>query len=219
MSLKLECLPAKAAAMDGENTNGDSMRLKAILVVLIFMIPGCISSEEAINFNGRDLEESETYRFTLEANDGQLWSLDDQEGKTVVLLFMFTRCVDTCPVISANIKWVKEQLTADELEQVSFVSVTMDWRHDSPSELDNWSNDLGYDWPHLTGTHAALNATWTAYGIAPIEYEDDSEEGYDIIHQQPTYILDSDLMGRVVWSQADWPVDLFLEDLRTVMDN
>ena len=61
------------------------------------------------------------------------------------------------------------------------------------------------------------NSRTLAYGVQPIEQDDDSEEGYDVLHQQPTYIIDSNLKGRVVWSQDDWPVDLFLEDLRTVM--
>jgi hypothetical protein len=26
------------------------------------------------------------------------------------------------------------------------------------------------------------------------------------------------LDGRVVWSEYDWPIDLFVEDLRTVID-
>ena len=112
---------------------------------------------------------------------------------------------------------MKGELSTSELEEVSFVSVTLDWRHDSPSALKNWSDDMNYDWPHLTGSKDALQIVWDAYGVQPIEQEDDSEEGYEVIHQQPTYIIDSNLKGRVVWSQEDWPVDLFLEDLKTVM--
>jgi len=204
--------------MVGVNTDfmGYIMNSKIYLVIFLLLLPGCVS-EEAIHFNGRDLEESQTYRFTLESEDGDLWSLNDQEGKTVVLLFMFTRCKDTCPTISSNINWVKGELSESELEEVSFVSVTLDWRHDSPSVLKNWSDDMNYDWPHLTGSKTALQTVWDAYGVQPIEQDDDSEEGYDVLHQQPTYIIDSNLKGRVVWSQDDWPVDLFLEDLRTVM--
>ncbi|MFL2967725.1 MAG: hypothetical protein ACJZ6A_01085 [Candidatus Poseidoniaceae archaeon] len=44
------------------------------------------------------------------------------------------------------------------------------------------------------------------------------EEDYQDIHLQPVYILDTNLKGRVVWSEYDWPIDLFMEDLRTVID-
>jgi cytochrome oxidase Cu insertion factor (SCO1/SenC/PrrC family) len=192
------------------------MRLEIILAAILILLPGCVS-EEQIKFNGRDLDESQTYKFTLESNDGELWSLEDQRGKVVVLVFMFTRCDDTCPVTSQNVNWVKSQLSEAELEQVSFVSVTVDWRNDSPSKLENWSKDRGYDWPHLTGTQEALEMVYDTYGAGPIEQGDDSSEGYTVAHTSPTYILDSNLKGRVVWSDYDFPVDLFLEDLRTVL--
>lgn len=192
------------------------MRLGVILAAILILLPGCVS-EEQIKFNGRDLDESQTYKFTLESHDGELWSLEDQRGKVVVLVFMFTRCDDTCPVTSQNVNWVKLQLSEAELEQVSFVSVTVDWRNDSPSKLENWSEDRGYDWPHLTGTQEALEMVYDTYGAGPIEQGDDSNEGYTVAHTSPTYILDSDLKGRVVWSDYDFPVDLFLEDLRTVL--
>ena len=123
------------------------MRITAIIITLILLTPGCFSDdEEPITFNGRDLGGSLTYKFTLESADGELWSLDDQEGKVVILVFMFTRCDNTCPVTSQNVKSVQDTLTEEELEMISFVSVTVDWRNDSPSKLKNWTEDFGYDW-------------------------------------------------------------------------
>jgi cytochrome oxidase Cu insertion factor (SCO1/SenC/PrrC family) len=55
----------------------------------------------------------------------------------------------------------------------------------------------------------------TAYG--PFEQEDDSDEGYTVAHTSPTYIIDRALKGRVVWSDYDFPIDLFVEDVRTVL--
>tara|TARA_X000001036_G_scaffold280173_1_gene260222 strand:- start:118 stop:711 length:594 start_codon:yes stop_codon:yes gene_type:complete len=196
------------------------MRITAIIITLILLTPGCFSDdEEPITFNGRDLGGSLTYKFTLESADGELWSLDDQEGKVVILVFMFTRCDNTCPVTSQNVKSVQDTLTEEELEMISFVSVTVDWRNDSPSKLKNWTEDFGYDWPHLTGAKEYLDPVYENYGVFPYEESDDSEEGYTVAHPSPTYILDSDLKGRVVWSDFDFPVDLFVEDVRTVLEN
>ena len=197
------------------------MRIQAIFLTLLLMLPGCLfdDEEEVIKFNGRDLEGSATYRFTLEDANGPLWSLDDQEGKVVILVFMFTRCDNTCPVTSQNIKAVQDTLTEDELEKVSIVSVTVDWRHDSPSELRNWTADRGYDWPHLTGGKEYLDPVYENYGVFPVEESDDSDEGYSVAHPSPTYILDTELKGRVVWSDFDFPIDLFVEDVRTVLEH
>ena len=103
------------------------MRIKALTLILILMIPGCLSGDEEITFNGRDLGGNDTYKFTLEDAQGPLWSLEDQEGKVVILVFIFTRCDDTCPVTSHNIKLVKDSLSDDELAKTSFVSITVDW--------------------------------------------------------------------------------------------
>ncbi len=102
------------------------MRIKALTLILILMIPGCLSGDEEITFNGRDLGGNDTYKFTLEDAQGPLWSLEDQQGKVVILVFIFTRCDDTCPVTSHNIKMVKDSLSDDEFAKTIFVSVTLD---------------------------------------------------------------------------------------------
>ena len=148
-----------------------------------------------------------------------MWSLQEQEGKVVVLAFIFTRCDNTCPVTNQNVKMVKDTLSEEEASKVSFVSVTVDWRHDSPSVLRNYTADFGYDWPHLTGSKEALDPVYENYGVFPYTEEDDSDEGYTVAHPSPTYIIDNDGKGRVVWSDYDFPVDLFVDDLRTVLEH
>ena len=93
----------------------------------------------------------------------------------------------------------------------------MDYRYDSPQVLEDYKADYNYTWPHLTGSKTALETVWEPYGIVPMEYQNETTNDYDIAHQQYTYILDDDLKLRVRWSGDDWPVDLFLKDLRTVM--
>ena len=188
------------------------MRAVVFAISLLFILPGCIDSQNSI-FNGKDLNNLETYKFTLSDQNQSSVSLEDHEGKVVVLAFVYTRCDDVCLIISSNLKYVKSQLTSEELEQISFISVTIDWKHDSPEVLKNWSTDMGFDWPHLTDWNSGeIKATYSAYDIVPYD-----EEEYQVLHLQPVYILDSNLKGQVMWSEFDWPVDLFIEDLRTVL--
>ena len=122
------------------------MRKHAVLLVLILMMPGCFGDEEVedevvvIPFNGEIPDEGVAdLKFVLEDAEGPLWSLAEQEGKVVVVAFIFTRCDNTCPVTNQNVKMVKESLNESELENTSFVSITVDWRHDSPSVLRNYT--------------------------------------------------------------------------------
>ena len=55
------------------------------------------------------------------------------------------------------------------------------------------------------------------YGVAPVDFEDDSEEGYGFTHTQPTFIIDQNGDALVLWTEPDIPLDLFLEDLRLIV--
>ena len=114
------------------------MKLQAVFACLILLLPGCFAEEkdeEVITFNGRNLNGNPVHEFTLETAYGDLWNLSEEEGKIVILAFIFTRCDNTCPVTSENLKVVKERLTESELENITFVSVTVDKKHDSPERL------------------------------------------------------------------------------------
>ena len=189
------------------------MKIRAILACIILLIPGCIS-EDSPDFHGEDLQESDIFLFTLNDQNQSSYSLEDNEGKVIVLAFIYTRCDDVCLLIAQNLKVVKSQMTEDELSKVQFVSVTIDWRHDSPDVLNEWATEMELDWPHLTDWNSdEIRTTYSEYNVVP--YDD---ETYEDIHLQPVYIIDTNLKGRVVWSDYDWPVDLFLDDLRTVID-
>ena len=190
------------------------MQIRVLLACLLLLFPGCFAEEEGPDFNGKSLGKMDVYKFTLTDQNQSDFSLSELEGQTVVLAFVYTRCDDVCLLIANNLKVVKSELTEDELEKVSFVSVTIDWRHDSPEVLGDWAQDMGLDWPHLTDWNSdEIHNTYEEYDVTP--YDD---ETYQDIHLQPVYILDTNLDGRVVWSEYDWPIDLFLEDLRTVID-
>ena len=192
------------------------MRCVSLLVVVSVFLAGC-SAEEELIFGGEDLRAQDSYRFILQDSSGDLWNLENHSGKTVVIVFMYSRCQETCPIVEGNIAWIFEQLTPAEEEDLHVVAITMDYRQDSPEVLEDYKAEYNYSWPHLTGSKTALESVWEPYGIVPLEYDDESGDNYEIAHQQYTYILDTELKLRVRWSGADWPADLFLEDLRTVM--
>ena len=56
------------------------------------------------------------------------------------------------------------------------------------------------------------------YGVDPVNFEDDSDEGYGFSHTQPTYIIDETGNALVLWTEPDLPLDLFLEDLRLIAE-
>ncbi len=199
----------------------DSSKVIVLLLPLILILPGCLNTgptnaESA--FHGTEMDANMwAPLFTLQDQNEELWSLEDYRGKTVIMSFIYTRCIDTCPVISASLTSVREKLSQDELNNTEWVSITIDPWYDSPSVLQNWTSDRGYNWTHLTGVDTAVTPILDSYGVAPISYEDNSSEGYGFSHTQPTYIIDETGHFQVVWSEEDIPIDLFVEDIRVLL--
>ena len=194
--------------------------LTALLLSICLLLPGCLQDDtsDESTYNGDEFEgEQRAPIFSVESMDGELWYLEEQRGKVVVLAFIYTRCEDTCPLISASIKNVTAQLDANESANVTFVSMTIDPWYDSPSVLQNWTANHSYDWVHLTGNPETINPILDIYDVDPVHYEDHSHEGYGFNHPQPTFIIDAEGFLRVVWTDPELPPDLFLEDLRAVM--
>tara|TARA_B100001113_G_C21078540_1_gene608818 strand:- start:99 stop:704 length:606 start_codon:yes stop_codon:yes gene_type:complete len=197
-----------------------NLRILAILSSLLLI--GCIGAEpepEPSPFNGHEWNGANPAPlFTLESMNGSLWSLEEERGKTIVLAFTYSRCYSTCPVISHSLSAAHSQLTPEEKENISFVSVTIDPWHDSPTVLLNWTETNNFTWTHLTGSPDAVVPVLNEFGVAPVSFEDQSEEGYGFDHTQPTYMIDINGNVRVMWDEPDIVIDLFLEDLRLVAE-
>ena len=61
--------------------------------------------------------------FTLTSQDGGEVKLADFRGKVVAVTFIFTRCTDTCPVLTPMMSFVQDRLGADFGEKIAFVSI------------------------------------------------------------------------------------------------
>ena len=70
------------------------MQIRVFLACLLLLVPGCFSEEAGPEFNGKDLGKMDTYKFKLSDQNQSDFSLIDEEGKVVVLAFVYTRCDD-----------------------------------------------------------------------------------------------------------------------------
>ena len=199
------------------------VELKAIFLTCIILLVGCIgtetASEQSSQYNGYEWTGANPAPlFTLESMNGSLWSLEEERGNIVVLAFTYSRCYSTCPVISHSLSAIYSKLSSEEKENITFVSVTIDPWHDSPAVLREWTEMNNFSWTHLTGSPEAVVPVLNEFGVAPISFEDQSEEGYGFNHTQPTYIIDRIGNVRVLWDNPDLMIEFFLEDLRIVAE-
>ena len=78
--------------------------------------------------------------FTLTDQAGEPFSLDDLKGKVWIADFVFTRCTSICPVMTAKMAELRDQLSQfAHGEDVRLVSVSVEPEHDQPAVLAEYA--------------------------------------------------------------------------------
>ncbi len=91
----------------------------------------------------------------LNQQDQTLTSLD-LRGQVVLVNFIFTRCPDVCPLLSARMAWLRRNLPAQALggHPIVLVSITVDPEWDRVPQLAAYAERWGAQlpgWQFLTG--------------------------------------------------------------------
>jgi protein SCO1/2 len=89
-------------------------------------------------------------------------ALDD--GRPVLLNFIFTSCTTVCPVMTQIFTQVQAQL-GDDVRKVHMVSISIDPEYDTPSRLLAYGKEhgTGAQWDFYTGTLEASIAVQKAF--------------------------------------------------------
>ena len=140
------------------------------LMMVFASMSGCLegSPSEDIHgedYNGTPLANGNAGDFTLIDQDGNNFSLSSLEGDLVVVSFIFTRCTDTCPLITSKLRQVGADLGDKMGKDVYFVSVTMDPEYDTQERMAEYTEIHMVDWPHVSGSREDLEQIWSNFGI------------------------------------------------------
>ena len=103
----------------------------------------------------------------LVRDDGKRVSLQREmdDGRVVVLNFIFTDCSSFCPLSSQTLGQFQQRLGADG-RNVHLMSISIDPEQDTPARLREYARKFaaGPGWQHYTGTLAASRAAQQAFG-------------------------------------------------------
>lgn len=91
--------------------------------------------------------------FAMIDQTGTERTANDLRGSVVVVDFLFTNCPFICPSLSANMRLLQDTLVG--VEEIRFVSVTVDPSNDTPDALAAYGERIGADarrWWFLSGT-------------------------------------------------------------------
>lgn len=104
----------------------------------------------------------------LVRDDGRKVSLPDEmnDGRPIVLNFIFTTCGSICPLMSSVFAQFQRRLGADA-GKVHLMSISVDPEQDTPARLREYAKRFhaGSEWQHYTGTQEASIAAQRAFDV------------------------------------------------------
>ena len=153
--------------------------------------------------------------FTLTAQDGRLFSLNELRGKVVVLTFIYASCADACPLLTAKMATLQDELGMDFGPRVFFVSITVDPERDTPEALTRYAQAHGANlsgWAFLTGTAEEIRDVARRYGVF---YKQQAAGDFD--HTFLTSVVDQRGTLRVQYMGVRFDPDELLRDLQSLL--
>jgi protein SCO1/2 len=180
-----------------------------LLAMVIFLI-SLVSAARPYQYHGSVIEPAAPApEITLIDQEKTLFSLDNQEGKVVLLFFGYTSCPDVCPATMVQFKQVRKTLGSDA-ENVRFVLVTVDPDVDTPEQMKAYLGAIDPALIGLTGSRPDLEAVWKDYGVFV------EKSGAMVNHTSRIYLVDPE--GNLSLTYAfDTPNEDLVADVRQVL--
>ena len=112
----------------------------------------------------------------LTTQDGETVRFFDDliEDKVVLINFIYTTCVDTCPMETAQLAQVQKVLGDRMGKDVFFYSISIDPEHDTPEVLKEYRARFRAKWTFLTGNKADIIELRKKLGLYIEEIQDGS---------------------------------------------
>ncbi len=148
---------------------------------------------------GGEISENSIFNLTTKWNteEGNSIELKELQGKTLVMVMIYTTCKAACPRLVADMRNIEKQLPDDNLNDVQFVLVSIDPETDTPKRLKEFAieNEMdGAQWTFLQGSISGVrefaNVLAVKYKeISPMDFSHSNiisvfNSGGELIHQQ-----------------------------------
>ncbi len=192
-------------------------RNKSTTRILLMLVALLLVSCQSENFNGSEMpEDIPTTDFTLTDQNGQAFTLSEQQGKVVLMFFGYTFCPDVCPMTLSNWMQIEDTLN-HKADQVKFVYITVDPERDTPKRLKDHLSVYSPNFIGLTGSQEALDSVYSAFDV----YRDRSdiegnEDAYFMSHTSSTFLIDQNGKWRLVYSYGT-PIENIVHDIKLLL--
>jgi protein SCO1 len=194
---------------------GDEMKHRywfVIFLIGILMLSACGKKEIE---NGVDYPVAD---FTATNQKGESFEKKDLDGKIWIADFIFTNCADVCIPMTANMAKLQKMVKEEEMNNVEFVSFSVDPTVDIPEKLSTYIDLYELDtknWNFLTGYSQTFIEEYAMETFKTIVKK--PEEGDQVIHQTYIYLIAPDGKIKKIYSGlSDMPEEEIISDIKTL---
>ena len=177
------------------------MKFLAVLQMCFWLLLPAVAGAHSVEELNEKLIETEKFfqpidrpapKFSLLNQRGEPVSLDDFQGKVVVLYFIYMNCPDICPLQTEFIADLQETINETPMRDlVEFVTITTDPLNDTFAVMQEFGPERGLDplnWSFLTSGPDRLAATRELVEKFGHSYRV-VDDGYQV-HGTVTHVID-----------------------------
>ncbi len=141
------------------------MNIKFFMFLLLMILPLGCSEQQLL-----DKERFQSDVIFIDHN-GNEFSFSDQNGKVLLVSYIYTNCPDICHIITKKMDLLKSDLIKQGIDKdVVYVSISIDPQHDTPERLAEHIKHMKFDttnWYFLTGSIGTVYKFIATAGIFP----------------------------------------------------
>jgi protein SCO1/2 len=191
----------------GQVDQGVVVRVLVAAVVAAAALSGCAGHRgDDTPRVGTQIQRSippEVGRLLFVGSNGTVTSLSSLRGSTIVLADFLTLCQEICPLTTAELGHVQQDIRRAGLAgHVVIMEVTVDPARDTPARLAAYQTLVGAgpNWRLLTGSAIDVAALWRWFGVAyerqpeafppAIDWWTGRKLTYDVGHTDVLFVID-----------------------------
>ena len=196
------------------------MAAAAAAVVVVAVVAAVVwraTRTDAYEFRGGEITPPRTAPpLDLVDQNGEPFTLAQEEGNVLLVYFGYTTCPDLCPTTLNDFAIVKEELGEDGAN-VRYLLVTFDPARDTTERLREYLGFFDPAFIGLRGTEEQTEAFKQAYGITTkrVEYPESATK-YLIDHTALIYVIDKQGRLRLTYAYGTDPAAI-VEDVRYLL--
>jgi protein SCO1/2 len=193
----------------------------ASLVLLAAVLAGCGSTATKVSvpttpkrtFAGGEVSPPRAAPpIRLHDAAGRTVTLAGQRGRYVLVTFLYTHCLDVCPLIAQNLNAALKTF-GGAANNVSVLAVSVDPKSDTPAAVRAYARRMHLvpQFRYLIGTRAELRRTWAAWHVLSVR-----QSAQVVDHIAYTALVDRAGKERVLYG-SDVHAREVVHDLRVLM--